>query len=140
MESESQDWNYDSRLPSEPDVCANVTELLLEQLEEFGWTGKDTFGIHMAFEEAMMNAIRHGNECDEDKEVHVVISITDTNFYAKITDQGCGFDPDSIPDPTDDDNVDKSCGRGVMLMKNFIDEVIFNSKGNSVELKKAKSN
>lgn len=93
----------------------------------------------MAMEEAIMNAITHGNHCCPDKDVHVEIAISDSNFTAKITDQGCGFNPEDVPDPTEDENLEKTSGRGVMLMKNFVDEVHYNEKGNSVELVKQKS-
>ena len=68
-----------------------------------------------------------------------LIALSADQFYAKITDQGDGFDPDSIPDPTLDENINKNCGRGVTLMRNFVDEVDYNEKGNSVELKKSKT-
>ena len=69
----------------------------------------------------------------------MLIEISATQFYAKITDEGCGFDPSKVPDPTLDENINRTSGRGVVLMKNFVDEIIYNEKGNSVELKKAKS-
>lgn len=134
-----QMWKYDERIPSEPDNCAAIIELLLSNLERAEWQNKDVFGIHMAMEEAVMNAIRHGNQCSPDKDVHVIIKLSENEFYAQITDQGCGFDPDELPDPTDDDNLEKTCGRGVMLIRNFVDEVKYNEKGNSVELFKNRS-
>lgn len=139
MGNTAQDWKYEDRIPSKPDDCAKVTIVLLDQLEKTGWNNKDIFGIHMALEEAIMNAIRHGNQCCPNKDVHIEIEISNDQFCACITDQGEGFNPDDIPDPTDDENIENLSGRGVMLMKNFVDEVIFNSKGNSVELKKTKS-
>lgn len=134
-----QSWDYDNRIPSELDYCAVVVEQVLDQLEKASWPNKDVFGIHMAIEEAITNAIRHGNHCASDKDVHIEIKISQSSFYAKVTDQGCGFDPNSLPDPTDDENLEKTCGRGVMLMQNFVDEVTFNEEGNSVELRKKRS-
>ena len=139
MESMTLDWKLDDRFPSEPDVCAKIVGMLLDRLEQSSWSNKDTFGIHMAMEEAIMNAIHHGNQCADDKHVHVLIEISTDQFYSRVTDQGCGFDPDRVPDPTEEENLDKDSGRGVMLMKSFVDEVIYNDKGNSVELKKKKS-
>ena len=139
MTEAAKDWKYDQHLPSEPDMCARVIKVLLDQLEAGGWNNKDVFGIHMSMEEAILNAIRHGNKCSDDKKVHVLIEISATQFYAKITDEGCGFDPSKVPDPTLDENINRTSGRGVVLMKNFVDEIIYNEKGNSVELKKAKS-
>lgn len=139
MSDTAEDWKYNQKVPSQPDVCAQIIEVLLKQLHSANWSNKDIFGIHMAMEEAIMNAVRHGNQCAPDKQVHVEITISGDQFYAKITDQGDGFDPAAVPDPTLDENLDKTCGRGVTLMKNFVDEVIFNEKGNSVELKKTRT-
>ena len=139
MTETANDWTYDQRVPSDPDVCSKIIGVLLDNLEKYKWTNKDTFGIHMAMEEAVMNAIRHGNKCAPDKEVHVLIEIKKDRFYAKITDQGDGFDPTLLPDPTADNNLEKTSGRGVMLMNNFVEEVVYNDKGNSVELKKKKA-
>ena len=139
MEDTAKDWKYDQHVPSEPDVCGKIVELLLDQLQAAGWVNKDVFGIHMAMEEAIMNAIRHGNQCSADKKVHVLIAISADQFYSKVTDEGDGFDPCKVPDPTLDENIGKTCGRGVVLMKSFVDEVIYNDKGNSVELKKSRT-
>ena len=136
MESTTQHWRYDDHIPSEADCCATIVRMVLEQLEKNGWGNKDTFGIHMAMEEAVMNAIDHGNNRSPDKTVHLVIEICGDRFYSKITDQGEGFDPTKVPDPTDEENLEKDCGRGVMLIKNFVDVVLYNDKGNSLELTK----
>jgi len=68
-----------------------------------------------------------------------VIAISADQFYSKVTDQGDGFNPCDVPDPTLDENIGKTCGRGVVLMHNFVDEVVYNDKGNSVELKKSRT-
>lgn len=132
-------WRYDNRIESDPDNCAKIVHLLLDQLEAFEWENRDIFGIHMAMEEAVMNAIRHGNKCDKEKEVHVLIEVCTRKFYSKVTDQGPGFNPTEIPDPTLEENLEKTSGRGVMLMKSFVDDVTYNERGNSVELAKVKS-
>ena len=139
MEKALSNWSYDNRIPSEPDHCATIVGLILEQLEKFSWCNKDTFGIHMAIEEAIMNAIHHGNHCAPDKDVHIEIELSEDRFYCKITDQGCGFDPNALPDPTAEENLEKECGRGVMLITNFVDVVVYNAKGNSVEITKNRS-
>jgi serine/threonine-protein kinase RsbW len=135
----AQDWKFDKSIPSEPDCCAKIIHVVLDQLEKNEWSNKDTFGIHMAMEEAIMNAIHHGNHCAPDKDVKILIEISRDRFYAKVTDQGCGFDPAKVPDPTEEENLEKTSGRGVMLIKSFVDEVIYNEKGNSLELKKKRS-
>lgn len=130
---------FERVLESEPNQCAELVRELLELLESKGWTNDDMFGIRMAVEEAVMNAIKHGNAADRDKKVHVLFRLEEDRFYAKISDQGKGFCPDDVPDPTVDSNLEKTGGRGVMLMKTFVDECRFNSCGNSVELVKRRS-
>ncbi|MEM9942137.1 MAG: ATP-binding protein [Planctomycetota bacterium] len=139
MGNTAQKWTYDNNIPSQPDYCSKVIEILLEQLEKANWQNNDIFGIHMALEEAILNAIHHGNHCSPDKDVHITIELSDSTFFAKIIDQGCGFNPNDVPDPTADENLEKCSGRGVMLMKNFVDEVIYNKKGNQVELHKKRT-
>ena len=88
----------------------------------------------MAVEEAVMNAIMHGNDQDLSKKVSVVLQLDSDQFYAKITDEGKGFCLEDVPDPTADENLEKTCGRGVKLIQTFVDECHYNDAGNSVEL------
>ena len=135
----SNGWRFDEKIKSDPNNCAVIITCLLEKLDAFKWSNRDAFGIHMAMEEAVMNAIRHGNKLDKEKEVHVLIELSSTRFFSRVTDQGSGFDPTKVPDPTLDENLEKTCGRGVMLMNNFVDKVTYNEVGNSVQLEKNKS-
>ena len=139
MNAKDWKWTLDRELPSSPDICPEVVGQLLEALAKCAWSQDDQFAIRMAVEEALMNAIKHGNESNPEKPVNVILKFSETLFYGKITDQGTGFDPDCICDPTTDDNVDKPCGRGVMLMKNFVDTVSYNAAGNEVEMTKQRS-
>ena len=132
-------WRFDKRIDSVPDNCARIIETLLVQLESYGWSNRDSFGIHMAMEEAILNAIRHGNRCDPDKQVHIKIELCHERFCSQVTDQGAGFVLNDVPDPTLEENLENTCGRGVMLIKNFVDRVQYNETGNSVELTKTKS-
>ena len=132
-------WKYDQRIASDPDLCALIIGHLLDQLTHFGWKDKDAFAIHMAMEEAILNGIRHGNKCCPDKRLHIVMEMDELQFSSTITDEGAGFDPEAVPDPTEDSNLDKCSGRGVMLIKHFVDEVNYNACGNSVSLSKTKT-
>lgn len=139
MNAKDWKWTFDRQIASNPDICPEVIGQLLEALEKFEWSSDDRFSIRMAVEEALMNAIKHGNESDPKKPVHVILQFSETHFYGKITDQGIGFDPDCVDDPTADENVGKPCGRGVMLMKNFVDTVSYNAAGNEVEMTKQRT-
>ena len=84
--------------------------------------------------EALSNAMLYGNNSDPEKRVRVEVTINLDEVTVRVTDQGVGFDPGLVPDPTLPDNISKSGGRGIFLMKALMDEVQFNERGNSVTL------
>ena len=84
--------------------------------------------------EALSNAMLYGNNSDPEKSVRVEVTITNDEVSVRVTDQGVGFDPELVPDPTLPDNISTSGGRGIFLMKALMDEVEFNERGNSVTL------
>lgn len=132
-------WKYDRKIGSDPNNCAVVIEGLLDQLEEFDWGNRDSFAIHMAMEEAIMNAICHGNQRCEKKQVHIEMELDDQRFFARITDEGEGFKLEDVPDPTEDENLNNTSGRGVAMIQHFVDNVDYLGVGNVVELTKTKS-
>ena len=84
--------------------------------------------------EALTNAMLYGNAHDQSKSVRVEVTFENGRLEARITDQGRGFDPSTIPDPTEPENILKSGGRGVFLMRQLLDEVRYNDQGNQVTL------
>ena len=84
--------------------------------------------------EALSNAMLYGNNSDPEKSVRVEVTIKLEEVSVRVTDQGVGFDPRTVPDPTLPANISKSGGRGIFLMKALMDEVQFNDRGNSVTL------
>jgi serine/threonine-protein kinase RsbW len=96
----------------------------------------DVFGVHLAMEEALVNAIRHGNRLDPGKQVQFACRMTPDLVRIEITDEGDGFDPSSIPDPTDPEHIEAPSGRGLMLMRSFMSRVEYNDVGNRVVMEK----
>ena len=84
--------------------------------------------------EALSNAMLYGNNSDPEKSVRVEVAVKLEEVSVRVTDQGVGFDPTTVPDPTLPANISKSGGRGIFLMKALMDEVQFNDRGNSVTL------
>lgn len=84
--------------------------------------------------EALSNAMLYGNDRDPGKRVRVEVRVGVDEITARVTDEGAGFDPCGVPDPTLPDNVSRPCGRGIFLMRKLLDEVSFNDQGNSVTL------
>jgi serine/threonine-protein kinase RsbW len=112
---------------------------ILDTLKQLGWDGRDLFGVEMALEESLTNAIRHGNCCDESKQVDVECRVSPERFWLKVVDQGNGFKPQHVPDCTADENLECPGGRGLALMKAYMTSVEYNDLGNSVTLEKIRS-
>jgi serine/threonine-protein kinase RsbW len=117
MATQTNGWQKELHLPSERGASRHIMEELLDQLASHGWPQADVFAIHLAVEEAITNAIVHGNKLDESKTVHVACRVTPAMVRVEVTDQGPGFDPKSIPDCTLEERLDVPNGRGVMLMR-----------------------
>lgn len=90
--------------------------------------------FRVSLTEALSNAMLYGNRKDPHKRVRVEVIVGDCELVARITDEGHGFDPDRVPDPTAPGNIEKAGGRGLFLMRELMDEVHFNERGNQVTL------
>jgi serine/threonine-protein kinase RsbW len=115
-----------------------VQEEIEKSLQASAYTEHDIFAIRLALEEALVNAIKHGNQMDPDKQVFIVYKITPERFDIRITDQGAGFNPEDVPDPTAIENIERPCGRGLLLMRGFMTEVEYHGKGNIVSMCKVR--
>ena len=91
--SEQWIWRCDHVIPSDAAAGRQVLEELLDQLEAQHWRQHDIFSVHLAMEEALVNAIHHGNRLDAGKRVHVSCRISPDRVRVEITDEGRGFDP-----------------------------------------------
>ncbi len=112
---------------------------ILDELQALGWEGRDFFGVEMALEESLSNAIRHGNCMDESKSVLVECKVSPDRFWLRVTDQGTGFKPQSVPDCTADENLDCPGGRGLALIKAYMTRVEYNNCGNCVTMEKTRA-
>lgn len=123
-------------IPSELAAARDAELKLLRDVAQQGYGGAPTFAIKLAVQEAINNAIKHGNRFDPDKRVEITYSIGPDETTITISDEGDGFDSEHLPDPTAEENIEKPTGRGVMLMRAYMDEVRYNKKGNQVRLTK----
>jgi len=110
-------------LPSHIEAVADAAAAATDFVHHCGVGDEAAFGIDMAVREAITNAMVHGNHEDEAKTVEVTLSCLGRELEIEIKDQGEGFDPASVPDPTDPANLLKTSGRGIFLMRTFMDEV-----------------
>lgn len=115
-----------------------VQAALVREAETRGFSKEAIFAIRLALDEALSNAVRHGNGNDPSKSVTVDMAVGEDRFECTICDEGKGFHPGSLPDPTDPAFLERPHGRGVMLMQAYMTEVSFNSEGNCVTLLKTR--
>ena len=123
-------------IPSELAAAREVEKRVSEQVARYSYDEAARFAIKLAVEEGLTNAIKHGNRFDPTKSVEVQYDIDENHVSVTITDEGPGFDPADVPDPTADENLEKPCGRGIMLMRAYMDQVEYNERGNRVRLRK----
>jgi len=123
------------KLRSNPRSVAAV-EPFLERVASKYCVSPDTYGnILVSLTEAVTNAIRHGNQFDESKTVCIQLKKCKGNKLAfRVSDEGCGFDFQSLPDPTCPEMLDQPGGRGVYIMRALSDEVEFLDNGSTVEM------
>ena len=136
MSQTSGNWSIRISIPSAQAAGKQVVDQVRERLEQAEWSPHDIFSVHLAVEEALVNAIKHGNRLDASKQVHVACRGTAEQFWIEIIDEGSGFDPDQLPDPTDEAHLDCPSGRGVLLMRNFMSRVEFSQQGKRVVMEK----
>ena len=99
----------------------------------------DVFAVKLSLDEALINAIRHGNQYDRSKNITVGYRVDDEQVIITVADQGEGFDPNELPNPTTETNRWKQGGRGIFLIRAYMDEVAFNERGNQIWLIKKMS-
>lgn len=125
---------HEISLASDPSVLVDVENLVNKICEKLN-IPEDTYGnILIAVSEATTNAIQHGNENNKDLDIAIRVYDNKNSFYFNIIDKGKGFNFNDLPDPTSPENILKENGRGIFLMKNLSDDVVFNGSGNSVDI------
>lgn len=114
-----------------------VVEKKIDEVTKEANVNEDLYGnVLVAVTEGVNNAIHHGNKSNPEKNVDINIEInTDNQLVFIIKDQGEGFDPDALPDPTDPANIQKPHGRGVFLMQQLSDEIEYEDEGRTVIIK-----
>jgi len=127
----------DFLVPSKLSRILGVNRLISFLSAEFGFPPEESrVNLPMVVDEALSNAIVHGNRSDENLKVHVRIYISNSRILIQIEDQGEGFIPEEISDPTEQENIYKGSGRGIYLIKELMDSVEFRKGGRLIELEK----
>lgn len=120
-------------------AAMEVQQMLVTAAEGFGYSEHALFAIRLALDEALSNAVRHGNKNDPRKRVTIEYSVSEAEVHVSVCDEGRGFNPNELPDPTAEENLERPCGRGVMLIKAYMTRVDYNDRGNCVTMVKTRN-
>ena len=136
MHSAQQPQVLTRELPSTLTAYHDYVQEVLTGLQELGWPDDALFGVHMALEESISNAIRHGNGEDPDKLVRVECQLGVKRFFAKVCDEGPGYEPDDVPDCCSPDRLEVPGGRGLKLIRAYMDTVEHADQGRCLKMEK----
>ncbi|HOW43415.1 MAG TPA: ATP-binding protein [Candidatus Omnitrophota bacterium] len=129
-------FRADELLFSDLKMVTPFIDGMIHKIRALGCQEEDAFNIRLALEEALTNAIRHGNASDPRRQVSVHIEADSRQVAMDVHDQGKGFDFLHLPDPTRREYVNRPSGRGVFLMRKLMDEVEFYDQGSGVRMVK----
>ena len=119
-------------VPSTLEDAKRPEDVILREVQRCGYSEDATFAIKLALEEAIINAVRHGNLNDASKTVTVRYCVTVEQTVIVVRDQGRGFEPNEVPDPTTRDRLSLPNGRGIMLMRAYLTDLWFSPCGREV--------
>jgi serine/threonine-protein kinase RsbW len=125
-------------IPSDYAHMREVQGQVMAAVAAHKFDDESCFAIKLALEEGLINAIKHGNKLDAAKTVTVDAKVGDKLVEIVIQDQGVGFDRTSVPDPTDDQNLEKSSGRGLLLIEAYMTDVEYFDRGRRIRMVRRK--
>jgi len=132
--------SFEFEIPSHTSDWQDAQAAIVTEMEKHsGFAQRDIFGVRLSLEEAFLNGIKHGNKGGKQKIVTARGHIGPERTWVSIEDEGEGFNPSELPDPTDPKNLDKPSGRGIMLMCAFLSAVSFNERGNKLWIERTPS-
>jgi len=138
MRDAQRNGHIEHRIPSDPAQARQIQDDVELALKANHFEDKEVFGIRLALEEAIVNAMKHGNGLDLTKHVFIKYHVSPEKFEIHIRDEGPGFNPEEVPDPMDPENLERDCGRGLLLMKHYMTDITFHPPGNAVSMVKVR--
>jgi serine/threonine-protein kinase RsbW len=122
------------KIPSDIKFLDGVLDLLNDRLLKLGIIGPEDSEVLIALDEAIVNAIKHGNKCDPRKVVYITAEFDGGGAHFTIRDEGEGFAREKVPDPTDPCRLLEPNGRGLLLINHIMDQVCYNQAGNEIQM------
>jgi serine/threonine-protein kinase RsbW len=114
-------------------------DAIIAELERCEYPEPDVFAVKLALEEALTNAVKHGNRNDPDKTITVRYAITREKAVVVVRDEGAGFLPETVPDCTSAERLPMPNGRGILLMRTYMDKVCYRDRGREVYFMKRRT-
>jgi len=124
---------YHIEIESDPNNLITVEEFVNYFCKDVNLPDEKLTNVLLAVTEATTNAIIHANKCNKNKKVTIDALVENSKLIIKIKDEGEGFDPSSIPDPTEPENLLKDSGRGIYLMRVYMDDLQYNRTPSGME-------
>ena len=121
-------------IPSDYEQGHDVRKQILEAAQKRGFQGESFFALNLALEEALVNAIKHGNRQDPQKLVRVNAYVSPSRAEVTVEDEGAGFSRKSVPDPTAEENLHRCSGRGILLIETYMSEVRWDHGGRRLHM------
>jgi serine/threonine-protein kinase RsbW len=121
-------------IPNEPAAIDAAQASVVATLEQLGYPKASLFAVRLALHEALSNALTHGHRNLPSAPVTLSYSIDAKRAEFTIEDQGPGFDPSSVPDPTLDENLERGCGRGLLLIRAYMTSAEYKGRGNVLHM------
>jgi serine/threonine-protein kinase RsbW len=135
----SEPVEFDSSIPSNLSAGLALQEMIVQQMELFAYSMRDIFAVRLSLEEGLANSIKHGNKLDQSKMVHVNCRIDNTRLQVRICDEGEGFDPNTVPDPTQEEFIDRPSGRGLLLIRAYMSCSEFRDGGRTLVMERERN-
>ena len=111
---------------------SSVLQAVATAMAAVGYPERDRFGMRLALEEALVNAVKHGNRGDPAKEARLRYHAGPEFVLLEVEDEGEGFDPSAVPDPLAPENLERPSGRGLFLIRKYMTWVEYSERGNRV--------
>jgi serine/threonine-protein kinase RsbW len=127
---------WEIRIPSELSNGRREVDKFIFRAEAWGVSHDESLALRHSLHEAVVNAVRHGNGGDSSRHVRICYRFLSSEIFMEVEDEGRGFDRDSIPDATQEENRCRPSGRGLLMMRHFMNSVEYNELGNCVTMRR----
>lgn len=131
--------HFETLIPSNTADGLAVQEKIVSLMEQFQYSARDVFAMRLSLEEAITNAIRHGNRFAADKQVSICCTIDEQRMRVVVQDQGDGFEPEEVPDPTAAEYIERPSGRGLLLMRAYLNHCEYSDGGRCLTMERERN-